>query len=453
MRPALLTAVVVLSCASPGATSQSPSTTSSAAPSFAPTESGTPSPQSTAVGSADLADAGVLFFFSSSKAGWFRFDGASRRLTEIGYASVAVQAETSQVIYLAGPQGSTSLLRWDGTLDSPYDCGGGGFTSFNVAGACASFGSHTGPGPLPITVFRTPPVAVRLPGDARPRVVLPEDWGAVAALWSPDSARLAVTRVEPPYPTANDQPFQMSMWIVQADGAARLLYRPAPGRGVPLQWSSDGKYLTGFEVRPGDSVLRLLLLEVASGRVTDLGNAPALPGSIAWSGDGRLSFVRGSGSVSWRDKEVVVREVDGSEHVLTPPGSVGFAPVWDSARGRLAWIAGPSGDGTGYLEGTGVGDRVVVVSDLAGTTQEIRCPGRVVEGVRWSRNGDALLLLCRRPSATSDVFELWLHRLNSRAGPATVFIVAGLGWDDYFDRQTGVARSLATSVAWSRAVP
>ncbi len=364
---------------------------------------------------------------------------------------MSVQAETSQIIYLLGPQGSTSLLRWDGTLEKTYDCGGGGFISFNAAGACASFGYHTGPGPLPITVFPTPPVAVRLPGDAGPRVVLPADWGAVSAGWSPDSARLAVARVDPPYPTADDQPFRMSVWIVEADGAARLLYRPSPGRGLPLQWSSDGRYLTGVEVMPGDSILHLLLLDVASGRVTDLGNT-ALPESIAWSADGRLALVRGSGRVTWRDKEIVVRERDGSERVLTPPGFVGFAPAWDPARGRIAWIAGPSGDGSGYFEGTGVGDRRVVVSDLAGGTTEIRCPGRVVEGMRWSRDGETLLLLCRRPGATSDVFELWLHRFNARGGPAAVLIATGLGWDDYFDRQTGGAPSLSRAVAWSRAV-
>lgn len=317
MRPILLTALVVLSCVAPGATpmrSESPgrSTTNTAAPSLAAAESGTPSPRSTPISSADVTDAGVLFFFSFSKAGWFRFDSATGRLSDIGYASVSVQAETSQIIYLAGPQGSTSLLRWDGTLDKAYDCGGGGFISFNAAGACVSFGSHTGPGPLPITVFPTPPVAVRLPGEARPRMVLPADWGAFAAALSPDSARLSVVRVEPPYPTADDQPFRMSIWLVEADGAARLLYRPAPGKGLPLQWSSDGRYLTGVEIRPGDSVLHLLLLDVASGRVTDLGNTPALPASIQWSADGRLAFVRGSGDVTWRDKEVVVRERGGA---------------------------------------------------------------------------------------------------------------------------------------------
>src|SRR5256885_2948715 len=110
MRPILLLTLLVLSCVAPGAAptrseSPGPSTTNSAAPSLA-SESGAPSPQSTPVSSVDVSDAGVLFFFSFSKAGWFRFDSATGRLTDIGYASVSVQAETSQTIYLAGPQGS-----------------------------------------------------------------------------------------------------------------------------------------------------------------------------------------------------------------------------------------------------------------------------------------------------------------------------------------------------------
>ena len=111
-------------------------------------------------------------------------------------------------------------------------------------------------------------------------------------------------RVEPPYPTADDQPFRMSSWIVESDGAARLLYRPAPGRGLPLLWSSDGRYLTGVDVTPGDPAPHLMLIEVASGRLADLGRTPGLPGSMQWSGDGRLAFVRGVGDVTWRDKQL-----------------------------------------------------------------------------------------------------------------------------------------------------
>src|SRR5207237_9072996 len=125
----------------------------------------------------------------------------------------------------------------------------------------------------------------------------------------------------------------------------------------------------------------------------------------------------------------------------------------DAPRRWIVLVEGPACDGAGYLAGIGVGDRRVVISNLAGDTTEIRCPGRVVEGVRWSRDGDALLLLCRRSGATSDVFELWLRRLNPPAAPTAVRVATGLGWDGYFDQQTGVAPSLSTLVAWSRALP
>ena len=444
LRGLLTTAVLLSSCAASGISADR--TQAPTPPTNAPSLSARPT------ASVGAVDAGVVFFFSSSKTGWLRYDSGTRTIGDIGYASVAVQAETPEFVYLAGPQGSSSTLRWDGALERDYDCGGGGFISFNAVGACATFGSHTGPGPVPLTTYPTPPVTVRLPGEARPRTILPASWGAVAARWSPDSARLAVARVEPPYPLAADQYYQMSLWIVESDGSARVLYRPAPGRGLPLQWSADGRFLAGWDRTAAGAEPRLLLLDVGSGQIADLGSSPQQQEWVQWASDGRLAFVRGTDDVTWRNKQIVVRERDGNENVVTPPDRVSFAPVWDPSRGRLAWITGPSGDGTGYIEGTGVGDRRAVVSDLIGNTTEIRCPGRVVEGVRWSRDGQTLLLLCRRPAATTDAFELWLYQLDSGGGATPIPIVTSLGWDDRLDRERGFAPSLLTSVAWSRAV-
>ncbi len=44
---------------------------------------------------------------------------------------------------------------------------------------------------------------------------------------------------------------------------------------------------------------------------------------------------------------------------------------------------------------------------------EVQCDGgRVAEGVRWSSDGDALLLLCRKPGRDPFPLELWLYRLG-----------------------------------------
>src|SRR5438552_10150646 len=113
MRKVLFTALIALSCAAPGTTTRSESPDASTT--VPPRESGGPSSQPT-TGTAGIADAGVLFFFSGSKAGWSRLDAASGRLTDIGYASVSVQAETSQGSFgfdcLSKRQPYFYFLRW-----------------------------------------------------------------------------------------------------------------------------------------------------------------------------------------------------------------------------------------------------------------------------------------------------------------------------------------------------
>ena len=71
------------------------------------------------------------------------------------------------------------------------------------------------------------------------------------------------------------------------------------------------------------------------------------------------------------------------------------------------------------------------------------------EGVRWSHDGTALLLLCRRPGARVNAFELWLYRLDV-PGRAAVPVVRGLTWGGV--SAYGLAPSLFTHTAWSRAL-
>jgi hypothetical protein len=100
-----------------------------------------------------------------------------------------------------------------------------------------------------------------------------------------------------------------------------------------------------------------------------------------------------------------------------------------------------------YLAGRGVGDRRVLVSDLASDPVEVRCgAGTVAEGVRWAHDGSALLLLCRRPGMTVNAFELWYHALGAGAQPVVLVRGLTLGGVDPF----GDAPSMLTTTAWSR---
>jgi len=69
--------------------------------------------------------------------------------------------------------------------------------------------------------------------------------------------------------------------------------------------------------------------------------------------------------------------------------------------------------------------------------------------VRWSGDGTALLLLCRRLSGRLGAFELWLHRLGTPGG-ASAPIIRGITWGGV-DAE-GFAPDLFFNTAWSRAV-
>jgi hypothetical protein len=257
-------------------------------------------------------------------------------------------------------------------------------------------------------------------------------------------------------------PGQSALWVRESDGRLRELYRP-PDQGVlaNLRWSPDGKSALVWRIGTTSNSLAAdgvetaaLLVYIDTAKVVDLG--VVMSTAPQWGPDGRLAFVRGGGRMTWEHRELIVRGVDGRERVTAPSDSsrVALLPAWDAAGGRLAWVSGPSapgsGNGDGYVDGLGAGQRVAIIDD--GTSaSEVRCgEGRVVEGVRWSNDGAALLLLCRKPGRDARPLELWLYRL---ADDSTAPLVTGLvsdpnagGFGFY-----GAQPSLFSIVAWSRA--
>ena len=161
--------------------------------------------------------------------------------------------------------------------------------------------------------------------------------------------------------------------------------------------------------------------------------------------------------MTWENKRLIVRGADGRERIVRPPtdqARVALAPAWDTALGRLAWVSGPevpgSGNGDGYVDGIGAGQRVVVVED-GGNESEVRCAaGRVAEGTRWSGDGEAVLLLYRNPGRDPYPLEVWLYQLGSgTSAPLITGLVSdpqARGFGFY-----GAQPSLFSIVAWSRA--
>jgi hypothetical protein len=376
----------------------------------------------------------------------YRYDGASGQLTPVWRAS-SFDRVSATGVYASGRQGGLTLLGWDGTTTNAA-CDSG-YETLSESGSCVA--------------YATDGISIQLNGESKPRLVLPADWGGSSPVWSPVGDRLLLIRSIAPRPGPGDDPGLSALWVLERDGRTREIYRPS-SRGVlqAPRWSPDGRfalvrqYTTTSNSAAADGIgTSLLLIEVATGHVVDLGSVLSAP---QWGPGGQLAYVSGGSRTTWENKTLIVRGADGRERVAQAPTSeprVALAPAWDFARGRLAWISGPevpgSGNGDGYVDGAGAGQRVAVIDDGA-KASEVQCgAGRVAEGVRWSSDGEALLLLCRKPGRDPFPLELWLYRLgDGTSAPLVTGLVGGppeaAGFGFY-----GAQPSLFSIVAWSRA--
>ena len=432
----------------PGPTpDQSPA--SSAIPSVAPPVAvSAPAPgRDAAPQSAGSApDAGVLFVSGSDDA-IYRYDGESGRIDPVWRASTFDRVGVDGA-YVVGRHGGTTLLGWDGTTRDA-SCGTG-YGAVSATGGCVSYG--------------TDGVSVRLAGERSPRRVLPADWAAASAVWSPDGSRLLLVRAIRNRPGPGLDPGQSALWVLESDGRLREIYRPAT-QGIlnRPRWSPDGRSALVWEIGTTSNSfaadgagIKTLLVDIASGHVVDLG-VVLNNGWAQWGPDGSLAYVSGGGRMTWDNKTLIVRAPSGRERIesaASGTGRVALAPDWDPVHGQLAWVSGPaaagSGNGDGYIDGLGAGRRVGLI-DPGRALIEVRCgEDRVVEGLRWSSDGRALLLLCRKPGRDARPLELWLHRI---ADGTSVPLVRGLASDSQAAGFGfyGMQPSLFAIVAWSHA--
>jgi hypothetical protein len=476
MRAVIAMAVVLVACTAPPATPSQTATESVAvvaSPSATPlpsspaaTPSPSPSPSATPatspVSAGTVPDAGILFISDydppdgqqSAQAGLYRYDGTTGALTRVDAVPFAIGPAIAHDgpagAYLRGPNGRWDLLRWNGTRASDSEftaCQSepnlfASFCTVTRGGVGIGYGTHTG-------ACSPQPAFVRYPGDARGRPILADL--CVQAAWASDDGRTILARAlaktgqvggacELAGPDGTC--YRVEAWVL-ADGTPRKLQALSDLAG-DIAVSPDGR----SAVVPQPS--GLVLVDLASGSAAPLGRSY---GSPQWSKDGRLAFVRGARSEPWIDKTIVVATPGGSSREIQG-GPVGLAPVWDPAGRRLAWIASRSAaEGTAdqiaadLLAGRGVGDRRVLMSDLSGDPEEIRCGEGVAEGVRWSHDGSALLLLCRRPGLRTNAFDLWLYPLGLPGGHVYP-LVRGLTLGGF--EMSAMAPSLLNVTGWSR---
>lgn len=394
-----------------------------------------------------VSDAGVLLIRGADD-GIYRYDGRTGTLDRVWRASTFA-IETPDGAYAIGRHGGVSLLRWDGATEE-LRCGTGVAVTVSPSGACASSGLDG--------------VVVRLAGERQPHLTLPADWGASSIALGPDGRRLLVVRtIEARPPGPGMDPGLSALWLMEANGGLRELYRP-PGRGVltaPI-WSPDGtkvlvrQFETTSNSFAADGVgVSTIFLDLAKGTSRSLGWTR----SETFFPNGRLAFVRGGSRLSWSNKELVVLEANGSEIRRAPAAGapqVALAPAW-GPLGRLAWVSGPATEdysGDDYIDGLGAGKRVGVI-DEGGGTRPVACgEGRVVEGIRWSQDAANLLLLCRKVGREPFPLEIWIHRVGDGTSAP---LVRGLASDSaaggfgFYGTQPAITSVAAWSLAVTRA--
>jgi hypothetical protein len=466
LRIALVVAFLAAACGSTAGpptepASAAPSATASALPSAIAYAGALPSPTASPasaapVSSGAVAGAGVLYVWGADD-GIYRYDGATGSLARVwGMSTLA--GETANGPYVLGRHGGITLLRWDGATEPK--CPSGSFAAISIRGTCAFTGVG---GDGAVYVDRGGGG-----GGGAAQMLLPADWGAGSYAWSPDGTELVIVRNErraDPVPPL--EPLSRNtLWHLDRRGALTKIFdsRNAMSFLYGLKWSFDGRVAfweiatTSNSLAADGAATTLHVVNVQTGANVDLGTTLGSRAWAQWSVDGRLAFVSGGWRQTWENKQVVVFERDGTRRVVS--GDLGLAkaasraaiaPAWQPIFGtpaRLAWIEGPAGGiaaSPDYSNGVGPTAQRVAVLETPGGRASVACPGLVTEGVRWSADASAALLLCRAPGVDQHALQVWYAPL----GGTPRALVTGLG--DLGFGYYGLQPSLFDIVAWSLA--
>ncbi len=175
-------------------------------------------------------------------------------------------------------------------------------------------------------------------GRVTVRPLLPASEEVADLAWSPDGKSLAVSLPRSPrHPTQIDR--------VTPDGKRTLLWTTGEPLGagqtddlyiwaaVGLTWSPDGKRLV-YYLHPNSGSLTadgvgIQLLDVNTGKTTDIGEGLTYRQWLAWSPDSaRLAFVRGGPREATTNKQLAFAEAGGRVVPAGKPGFVDTQPVW-----------------------------------------------------------------------------------------------------------------------------
>ncbi len=472
LRNALAIGLLATACSSAAGPQGEPvsptpsSATAPAPPSSTASARALPSPTASPTGAAPIssgayADAGVLYVWGADD-GIYRYDGTTGALARV-WGMPTLAGETAYGPYVLGRHGGITLLRWDGATEAT--CPSGSFAAVSIRGTCAFTGVG---GDGAVYVDR---------GMGGAQMLLPADWGAGGYAWSPDGLELVIVRSErrtDPVP-ALEPSSRNTLWHLDRRGVLTKIFdsNNAMSFLYGLKWSFDGRVAfwenatTSNSLAADGAATTLHVVDVHTRAHVNLGTTLGSRAWAQWSLDGRLAFVSGGWRQTWENKQLVVFERDGTRRVVS--GDLGLArvasraaiaPGWqpvfappgrESVFGpppRLAWIEGPAGGieaSPDYFRAVGpIAQRVAVLETPGGRTQ-LTCPGLVTEGVRWSADGSAALLLCRMPAIEQHALQIWYAPLGGKPRQ----LITGLG--DLGFGYYGLQPSLFDLVAWSPA--
>ncbi|MDB4899832.1 MAG: gamma-glutamyltranspeptidase, partial [Gemmatimonadetes bacterium] len=177
------------------------------------------------------------------------------------------------------------------------------------------------------------------------------------------------------------------LWIRGAprDSARWVQVTRGPAWDRQPAWSPDGASLVFASNASGVSHLWRVTLgrDGAVGTPERIGTAAEPESDPAVAPDGRLAFVRGSGSLA----RIWIRAADGTEHRLTRRDDTERWPAWSPDGGRIAYST------------VSESRTRLRLFHLSGDSSRVVVEDRDAEHPAWSPNGDRILFASRNGRA------------------------------------------------------
>lgn len=179
------------------------------------------------------------------------------------------------------------------------------------------------------------------------------DRGGESPAWSPDGQRIAFDR-------------DGHLYAMNAGGTQRLEVRPSDPTVFGLRqpaWSPDGTKLAAHadfgSCGPDCYIDGIVVMNVDGTVLFRIGGGARWSGALdpAWSPDGRIAYVKFTPSTPAFERDIYVRNDDGSITNLTKTLGENRGPAWSPDGTKIAFVSNRSGDFELYVmnsDGTGV---------------------------------------------------------------------------------------------------